>query len=85
MIRVGYGVLEVGGSKVEIMTDISVILHHLKNRGILTDEDIDAIMKYTKMSRDELEADYKKSVKECKSKLLKSLSEVLDDMLPESE
>lgn len=85
MIRTECGTLEVRGSKLDIMSDISVILHALKERGILAEEDIDAAVMYAKMSEDESRADCKKAIKESEKELLKSLSELLDDIISESE
>ena len=83
MIRVGYGNLDGRGSKEEIMADIAVLLHTLTKRETLTWNDIEAAIKYAKLSDAELKKNYQESIKASKKELLEAFSKLLDKTFSE--
>lgn len=56
------GGCEFSGTKIDLISELTVIMKRMVERGVLDDDDIDLLVKTVKMPMEEIQAENKKSV-----------------------
>jgi len=62
MIKYDGGCCEFSGTKIDLISELTVIMKRMVEKGVLDDYDIDLLVKTVKMPMEDIQAENKKSV-----------------------
>lgn len=64
MIKYGGGCCEFSGTKIDLISELTVVIRRMVEKGVLDDGDLDLLVKTVKMPMEDIQAENRKSVEE---------------------
>lgn len=64
MIKFDGGCCEFSGTKIDLISELTVIMKRMVEKGVLDDDDIDLLVKTVKMSMEDIQAENKRTIED---------------------
>ena len=64
MIKYDGGCCEFSGTKIDLISELTVIMKRMVEKGVLDDEDIDLLVKTVRMPREDIQAEIKRAIED---------------------